>query len=287
MLSDAERVELFTRVHAAGRPVLDRYTLPIAARYSEWPIAHGTGVLVQIADARFVVTARHVVEEARQGATLYIPKSTEAGIPLRGEYILSGEDRDVGVVRLEPGLADEVLRSGLFEFLRLNRTVPLLAGRLPPAFYVLFGYPLELSRRQRDAIEPVSYWHGTTPHKRTPAELGFDERHHLALRLHRDRSTLATAEGFDRVPLLKGMSGCGIWLCMDQADLEAPDGWSPDHLRLVGIFTGFVDSSEVVKGTIFSRVLDLIRATCPDLRFAIALLRPTSRPYKEANVDRL
>lgn len=279
------RVEFSNRVHDQTRPLLHRHTVPIIQQTYDWPTLHGTGVLLQIADVPFLISAAHVLEEVKTARAMFVPGEIDQAQTLRGEYAFSppGDDRDIGVVRLDDDVV-ALLKANSWEFLRLDKTVLLKGDELPPAMYALYGYPIELHKREGAVVEPRSYWLGRRPHQKTASALGLKPEHHVALRLDHDADEHILSANLKRPPGLLGMSGCGVWLVCDDTDRETPESWSADSYVLAGIEHAFQERRDYIKVTTMTKVLQLIAGTFPELAAAIKLMRPVRRPYGQAFV---
>jgi len=284
-----ERTEFSSRIHEQTVPLIYKHTVPILQRTYEASTLLGTGVLMQIADAYFLLSAAHVLAEVKDVRAMFVPGAGDQGQTLRGEFAFSppDDDRDVGVVRLDSDVA-ELLRAGGWEFLRMNKVVCLKGDELPPAVYALYGYPIELHKRPGGVLEPRPYWHGTRRHAKTASELGLNPERHVVLKLHPEEDDDFICAGLERnrIPHLGGISGCGMWLVCDDQDLDTPEAWSADNYLLAGIEHAFQTQSGYIKVTTLTTLLSLIAATFPELAGPITLLRPIRRNYAQAHVTR-
>jgi hypothetical protein len=79
-----------------------------------------------------------------------------------------------------------------------------------------------------------------------------------------------------RVPMMSGISGCGIWRIATSSDSIKNDTWSPDEIRLAGIEHGVV-GKRMIKGTLAFHLLIAIKRRYPELKPAIMLARSSRR----------
>lgn len=128
------------------------------------PVAHGSGVLLGIADMRFVLSASHVLSTVRKepGRRLLIgaPGLTEDGflheISVVDVYGTPDEVvADFGFIVLERSLADEIAKTKRFLSLAELRVF----DREPSdGLYAVVGYPRETTRRNGDLIESPPFY---------------------------------------------------------------------------------------------------------------------------------
>jgi hypothetical protein len=227
----------------------------------------GTGVLLQVADAHFLVTAGHVADcLADPGITLSL------GSPVDGERVIhletirwvsSGElgkanrerdAADVAVVALEPHVVARL--PSRLRFTSLAEIDPRPGtGR---AEFVLVGYPLAMGTRNASqkyiATPPLAL--GVT-RRRAPTNvaLPFDRRANFALGYQPDRAFEADGT-VTSVPDLEGISGCGVWRYLrSDRDIARFD---VDRVRLVGIETSYSREHGWIRCTRIAVVLRLI-----------------------------
>jgi hypothetical protein len=89
-LSDDEQSRAFLqRVHAEMQRRVAASTVPILIENGPAPQLSGTGTLFQLAGAKFIVTARHVLDEAHNDSRSlwsFDPVSAGSFMQLRGDW---------------------------------------------------------------------------------------------------------------------------------------------------------------------------------------------------------
>lgn len=249
--------------------VLER-TVPLYARTSTGdPVPHGTGILLRIADASFVVSASHVLHEPDRellAATAHGGKFLSLG----GHTFQHTEDQrdiDIGFMRLNADLDEAIGKTK--SFLRLDQV-----ELCPPAeddWLLVVGFPGQLSNTDtaRMIIAPNPWCFSGSVCMEPLAS--FTEGVSIAVSLPKEIYD-ETGEP-SRVPALKCISGCGIWRVMSRRD-AVRGNWTVDSIRLVGIEHTVLER-KAVKGVLATHVISAIRAKHRDLAPAIDLLRQT------------
>jgi hypothetical protein len=250
--------------------IMHACTVPLVGRVDGKFGVVGSGVLFELGDKAFILTASHVVEVVRgladRGVPVEIPTGEPGGpaIPLfelRTHYSVPGggfrEDLvDVAFVELPAKVARRLQETKRF----LHQTGLDLADRgQPDGWYAVHGYPEE-TLEQRDAEKAVIL----------PAL-------HLVTRVYRgQRGAIPTPRAqFDfsvdfvpknsadlngnpvSVPAPRGVSGCGIWrFARGPADLSR---WEPAMLKLVAVEHTWNRELQILRGTpvghIFRQIL--------------------------------
>ncbi|MCG3147723.1 MAG: hypothetical protein PCFJNLEI_01164 [Verrucomicrobiae bacterium] len=231
------------------------------------PLLIGSAVLLQIADAHFLLTAAHVLDTNAR-STLYYGVGGPLQV-LEGVAHKSGlsdgtsrdEDRnDVGFMELKPRIAAHLSHG--HRFLNVCHLQPNEAVR-PSSIYELRGYPETRSKRNPTTKKvrpgPFSYLASPAGTSRYAA-LHVGPRSHLLLRFERKNSFNETGQRFT-APLPHGMSGGGVWKRRldSQGDDLLQTGW------LVGIAMEYDAQENVIVATRISLFLEAIRARFPGL----------------------
>lgn len=262
-----DRLAARLRDRAGSRMI--EHTLPIHVVHGDGaPIAHGTGVLLRIADASFLMSCAHVLKKASEpDARLLIP--SEDGTPL---VVLGGVDYrwtedervDLGCALLPADVVPLVPSSK--KFLRLSDLD--LDRTLRKGVYNVTGYPVETTERKNNNINssPISFTTYLHPDRLD------DHVETVTIALIFEANATGDLTGKpSRMPHLGGISGCGIWRLADM-DHPAPRSWSPEeHVKLVGIEHGFVPGA--IKGSHVAELIHMIGIDFPDLRASIDLAR--------------
>ncbi len=238
--------------------------LPVYGIQDNKPVQDRSGVLIAIANQRFLVTAAHGLEPITNARIpLYVtsPRRGGGGIPLVGKLFGTEEKKiDIAVVKMNHETRARLDDDGA-RFLRVTDVDN--AAAVTPGIYLVRGFPIACN------ADPMTYetvlYQGEVP---TDSEYPFDPAFHLLLDHSRD---LRWRGGqVSRSPRIEGMSGCGIWRLTTRAPSDLA-GWSPDERRLVAIQTTCRYGS-FLKGTWVRHAFGLIYHRCPELRPAMSSL---------------
>ena len=225
------------------------------------PVLFGSAVLLQIADAYFLLTAAHVLDH-NETSTLYYgvggPLRVLVGVAHKSS-LTAGTSRDndkndVGFMELEPAIVTN-LGSG-HRFLNIRNLQPNDTVH-PGIVYELRGYPATRSKRNPTTrkVRPGPFSYLATPAGTGRyTGLGVDPQSHLLLRF--DRANSYNDEGhLITAPLPHGMSGGGVWKRRydSRGDDLVQTGW------LVGIATEYDDKEKVIVATRIGLFLEAIR----------------------------
>jgi hypothetical protein len=252
----------------------------------------GTGILFQVADAHFLVTAGHVARRAsKHRMTVAIGASPSRLVPLIGQWMCtdpsdpgdeSSDLHDVAVKKLTADAVEKLLESNVF--LHTSEIRDLDPG--PRAVYCLFGYPGMWSAPSRSVSEQLRVKpleHVTYTHNGDVVALRYYDRK-LHILLAGGPEDLSDDDGlpvevrdrsgqprlFPRA--LQGVSGCSVWHI---GDTSVPlDQWAKDRARLIGIETSIYQAAGVIKVSRWRIVSTLIYEACPELRSAFKIWRP-------------
>lgn len=262
-----EQRQLAERLMHEAREWMLARTVPILA----WapgglPVLEGSGVLLKIANAGFILSAAHVFAGViKDGRGLAIGLVNGVNIlRLDGlEVQVSDDQRDVDVafLRLPPEVDMRISQHR--PFVRLDQVD---TARRPPkkGMYIVAGFPRGQTQAdgERRVIDSKPYCL-TTPLYEGDL-VNFTEGKSIALaytgQVIDENGELA------RAPALLGISGCGIWRMVGE-DHPTPGHWDVTSIRLAGIEHGIV--GRAIKGLLAFRVLEMIRKAHPDLAPAI------------------
>jgi len=275
-MDDDQRAFAIQAFRTAREWMLDR-TVPIYAwARGGLPVLEGSGVLLKIADAGFLVTAAHVVDVVvKDGRGLFLGLADgEDIVDLGGlEVQVSHDQRDIDVafMRLPVGMVDVVGKHRAF--LRLDQVDTV---RRPPeaGVYIVAGYPRQDSRADGEAgvIHSKAFCLSTSLHDREL--VNFTVGKSIALSF---TSQWVIEDSGERVraPALPGISGCGIWRMVAKQH-PSPGHWDTSFIRLAGIEHGI--AGPAIKGLLAFRLVDSVRQSHPDLASAIELVRRLAEP---------
>jgi len=239
------------------------------------PVLEGTGLLLKIADVAFLVSAAHVfagIIKDRRAMLMGLGPSVRLGNlrGLRVEVSRDQHDVDIAFARLPEDTAAEIAKHK--EFLRLDQ-IDLDHAPPLPGWYCVLGFP-----REHTAINAADRVVKLDPYCLHTSLYEGDLRHEsftigTSIALSFAPHGLSNTAGESvRVPIMGGISGCGIWCVASSSDVIKNDTWSPEMIRLAGIEHGVV-GKRMIKGTLTFHLLIAIRRRYPELRPAIMLAR--------------
>jgi hypothetical protein len=246
------------------------------------PVPTGTGVLLQIAEQHFLVSAAHVLDFMSIHEIPYLLSPSEYDqpfIPISpwrcwSSLIPAGRDPkdlemrnddpfDVGYVELP---ADVVNRMGTrYRFAGLSEVD--VHDDLLPGYYLIHGFPGFLSETDKAArlvvVEPMPYLSLLSEDKE-----GFVPGRDIRIQYPELGINPQRQDAYMMSP--RGISGCGIWRI---ARLAKPDQWVREDVKLVGIEHTFRqrDDSRYLQGTRMRVVLEMMYRTQPTIRKVIDL----------------
>lgn len=239
------------------------------------PTMQGSGVLLKIADAAFVLSAAHVLKlgkdmEIQIGA---MAKGSKLIKLPAAQFAFSDDltDLDLGFVRISTETANELSR--FKEFARMSdldlRTCQPCSGA-----YCVLGFPQQLNtpdhvKREINPLHLHYLCHPVPDAAEAKPEISF------LLRMTKDTVVLSDPENSiseeQRMPELYGISGCGMWRLYGVEDrVNRLDLWQPSWIKLVGIEHGW-GRRKWVKGAFVRHVVDMIEGAYPELRASIQL----------------
>ncbi len=243
----------------------------------------GTGTLLAVADAKFVVTAAHVLKMAKdQDLTVAISPALGGvftAVTAR-PWVLTmdggaGDQNDVALYRLDER---ELGRLGAVDFVRIADVC--FEKDLASAYFVVCGFPSIWSTASNPDGDMKSrlLQYGTYPFKGETSGLGgFDPERHILLEGtpgdlldHNGEPTrFQTRSGHPAsMPAdLSGISGCSVWRI---GDLRTPvSEWNINGAQIVAVQTGVFKTAGAIKATRWNAVTTLLHSAWPDLRVTI------------------
>jgi len=247
----------------------------------------GSGTLLAIADARFLVTAAHVAMAVKkmEGTPGIAAIKANSLTSITGQWILSASDNgtaegdryDIALYRLDEREQNRLIGC---EFVRLSDI--RFTSDLSNGYFVLCGFPNHWSVSSDSPaatliLKPIQY--GAWSYSGSVKGLeGYDATHHMLLEAkpetmvdHKGQNaSMRTRAGYwvDMPGGLRGISGCSVWMIGDIT--ASPRTWTPQSARIVGVETGvFEGATPTIKATKWKAVLSLLYAAFPDLRPSI------------------
>jgi hypothetical protein len=253
---DPDREQLFTsfreRVFAAIDNSLGHYTVPLVVEDGERLVEFRSGVLLQIADMQFLVTAGHrLIDYTTQGHRIGIAlpvKGTHPILLVEEEFWTTKDDReDITVTQLTPPVVAYL--EDHYRYVRLPAVMSRSDTSQRRGLYVLYGYPEALLGKDETDTRRLRDWRYLT----TPFDGDFgvvenyDPQLHLVVTYERNTYS---REGEQVLP--HGMSGCGIWFV--GTPLTHPL-FTQEDFRLVAIQNSWHRKHQYAKGTWIDDVL--------------------------------
>ncbi len=265
------------RMKSVGHPWMLARTVGIYALVPGGrPVPHGSGVLLRIADASFVVSAAHVLLGGDSAEILLAPSIAESRLlvslgQLKVHATRDTENYDVGYVHLPDTTVREL--GSTVEYVRLS---DITFEEPPPmGIYGVIGYPQHQvhfnALENKVQARPLFYGgplFGAATDALVPG---------LSIAIRVEMNETSTGDGDRaRFPELRGISGCGIWrLGVPGRDPPPDERWEASQIRLAGIEHAVIETSvhttRAIKGTLIKQTIQLIVGGHPELRRAIAV----------------
>ena len=225
------------------------------------PSQYGSGVLLQVADTKFIVTAYHVVELfQKEGCSAFLGAvSTEKLVFLEGCSIRWSAKADVAILVPPPSVFAQFPPQK--RFTRLPEVACGDPADTVGGAYGVLGYPSSEWRVDHEARQ-FTMWARPAfgvPYRNAGGH--FDPKMHVSI-------------CFDKAanPDPNGMSGGGIWR-IHQAGVPH-EQWTESDIQLVGIEHTSIREADALYGSRMEYVLGLILNYDPSLRPAIELQWP-------------
>lgn len=246
----------------------------------------GTGTLLAVADAKFIVTAAHVLLVAKE-LDLTVAISPALGgvftaVTARNWMLTAASDgddqHDVALYQLDDR---ELGRLGAVDCVRIADVC--FDRDLSLAYFIVCGFPgmwSTTSHSDTGDMKSRLLQYGTYPFKGHAGGLnGVDPERHILLDgtpgdlmdHNGDPTRFQTRSGHPAsMPGdLAGISGCSVWRI---GDFRTPvSEWNVNDARIVGVQTGVFRSAGAIKATRWNSVTTLLHNAFPDLRPTIQM----------------
>jgi len=292
--------EFINRMKREAAPVIFRRTVGIyGADARARPYILGTGIPLELAGRRFVVTAAHVMDDVqRLKHGVYLSPGMAGGLLVdldgcrvnKTQMPKGGRKKDSFDICLI-GLTDQVIASigpGV-EFVT-DEMIDYEEPRQDGAYYFFIGFPqanLKIdARRKIVRCETLNYGSIIYRDERGVWEVPPDGDY---IDLDFDPSKTVDDQGRRvRTPRPKGISGCGIWrLC--EAGVRTAD-WSVNDIRLVAIEHRWDSHLHVLRGTLYCYINQIVANNYPEVARQVYAAwqerkRLRMRAKREADVD--
>lgn len=282
LTADHEQVLAFIkRMHAECMADIKSCTIPFYVMQNGGPVQYGSGVLLEIADKHFVLTAAHVMDICQKHESPTYVSSGNVGDSLIQfedfqSYLSSmpeGGSReddpfDISVSEIPEVLAQNLL--GSRRFVRLADIDPRDKQR-KGGWYFVFGYPSIQTVVNMDAahVNSTGLAYGTVLYGDDRGDLRNDDRRVQIVIDFLKQGNTDDNQNLVIVPRPNGISGCGIWrLAHGGASVKL---WKPEDKRLVGIEHTWNKDKQVLRGTRIEYALQINYRHYPSLRRAMHL----------------
>ncbi|TGL75983.1 hypothetical protein [Leptospira yasudae] len=204
-------------IHLAGRSV-DKSIIPIFDIQNEKAVHFGSGILLELSNRKFIISASHVLIDDNPKICIPIKrKIVNINGEIRGTRLPKSNDRtddriDIAFMELDKESAAEIENE--YIFLRSSDLGLSLDINTPNVFFI-YGYPCTKVKKREDIkeIKAQPFLYFDTNKNITALEFqktGTNPDFHVLIRY--EKKTLQTLDGIRQVgPKLNGMSGCGLW----------------------------------------------------------------------------
>ncbi|MEK6797878.1 MAG: hypothetical protein AABZ12_02815 [Planctomycetota bacterium] len=242
-----------------------------------------TGVLYQIGDHHFILTASHAGENGDQNLRdviqneipLYVPVNADGvlPIPLCGANFHGTEvnGRDIAVIRLPNDVASQI---ALHKRFILHNAVRVDDNERTGG-YVIVGFPMDWSCQKlgEDYLysDPLIYYCKRYMGEVDP-QSAYSPEVHVLLGFERNARNVTIGQD-EQIPLPSGISGCGVWRVADpwRRELQAV---SSANVSLVGVQNKWHRGLNYIMATRISWVLQCILHGYPELERPMRLAYP-------------
>jgi hypothetical protein len=226
--------------------------------------SHRSGVFVQIADKRFLVTAAHYLEATHNaGFDSFLAHGEKGSHPVfihtEKWWTTKSEQADLAVCLLDPALVEYL--GPKQRYLRITDFKP--KQECGNGWYVIVGFPFDRFGPDEDGVPRREGWKYVTQRVRETEQIeNYDPSTHLVVKYERD-----TIDEEGRTVHPPAMSGCGIWHC----EKQPPEIIVPDDFKLCAIQNAWSKRKEYAKGTWTDVVLKIIWTYFPEVQPAMRL----------------
>lgn len=272
---DTAAHDFITRMKRDAAPVIFRRTVGIYGA-DAWarPYILGTGIPLELAGKRFVVTAAHVMDDVqRMKHGVYLSPGMAGGqlLDLNGCQVNKtrlpneGREKDPFDICLI-GLTDQVAaKIGVGVEFVTDEMIDYEEPRQDGAFYFFLGFPranLKVDAR-RNIVRCESLNYGTVTYR---GERGVWAVPPGGDYIDLDFDPKKTVDDRGRrvcTPHPRGISGCGIWR-LAAAGVKAAD-WTVQVIRLVAIEHRWDSHLHVLRGTLYCYINQIVANNHPDI----------------------
>lgn len=259
-LEDAQRTALNYCIQRASLPLIaensgNSHAAPIYPR--------GTGLLFDVEDRLFLVTAEHVLDNVNF-AELSYPPENGAQVQTFGNAQVFRPDPshniDVVVIELKESDTVAALRSN---WTTLTFRNVASKGAFEGGDRLIGGYPSAESKLSYHGIHQRPFVLSTVELDHTPFVSEPSPEIDVFFLLKKKGYNLATGVEED-IPKLQGVSGGGIWLC---ADIPNQGIWNPlDRLKVIATQVSMARDQSWVRGAYWDAAAAIFKSAAIGLR---------------------
>lgn len=249
---------------------LSLYSVPIVkildmkeSRYDEdmpeCVMLHGTGFILRINNCDFLVSAKHVLEEACNKKPLYYP--TEGGFEQLqfGAVVTKTNDKftDVAVIKIKyDSLASPFKVIDFSDDLLISPADILLENKL----ISITGYPLFKNPISFEMVKFSEFGFIGQPCQRICNDVWANMDLNIVFGWDVNNIVYVNGEKFEMQDQPRGVSGAPIWLICDTGRLQ-----NGITRKLIGIFTDHQNIEKLGLGSRIEIAIELLRDYCPSL----------------------
>lgn len=255
ILQDAQRNALNHCIQRASLPLIaensgNSTAAPIYPR--------GTGLLFDVEDRLFLVTAGHVLDGINFADLSYPPKDGAQVQTFGNAKVFrprSLHNIDVAVVELKASDTVEALRSN---WITLTFRNVASKGTFEGGDRLIGGYPSAESQLSDRGIHQRPLVLSTVELDHTPSVSEPSPETDAFFLLKTKGYNLATGVE-ENIPKLQGVSGGGIWLCTDTLDQGI---WNPiDHLKVVATQVSMASDQSWIRGAYWDAAAAIFKSS--------------------------
>lgn len=239
--------------------VIPLFSVPPGKR----PALVGTALLVKHLDRLYVVSARHVLDQALHPRKLYFYDQVRALRRLSGVLIRTSplpeeasDIHDLAVMRL-PRDTPESFLEGTKQPISSELLLPFRTDRLGQQ-YLVTGFPRSKSNADPSSYKlksQVSSFRVVSAKEESYTLLGVSTKRHVVMPLNVDQMVYPDGRS-SRIPDPHGMSGSPVWLISDSVR-----SFELGHVPIVGIVIEYHKAEKLLVATDVGVALDLISAS--------------------------
>lgn len=255
-MHESELASVMTRVFEVGAKFARQFTVPLVQFKPESPPLYRTGLLLQIADTKFVVTAAHHIQDYQEaGYSMGIVSSNRDRpfIPTGQTqwWICKLPQADIALAKL----ADRAIEAIGNEYQCLRITNLTTRTNIKSPNFFIYGYPEDMFDSGEHGDYCRDWCYITAPFTQLELVENYDPNLHLILNYSKNSRY---KDGRHVYP--PSMSGGGIW---HVEDIRVP---SPENIKLVAMQFAWHKGHEYAKGLWIEHVFVPIWKFYPELR---------------------